>query len=99
MLRKVSINERFSYVVFMLPQRWAPALIFDDLSFFDEGEKEIFDQFCQQDLKNWIGVSSISHEIEPAFQDSHDAIKYGAAPSICLGYNFLIENENALSKH
>tara|TARA_R110002153_G_scaffold108744_1_gene249352 strand:+ start:349 stop:648 length:300 start_codon:yes stop_codon:yes gene_type:complete len=81
-------------VTLNLPNFWATALFYDDVSGFEYEDEKPFQEFCQWMLKNYGTSEPVDMDEEGHFMTYHDAQQFGVLACDVHKYTFIVNNGN-----
>jgi len=77
-----------------LPDFWATALFYDDVSGFEYEDEKQFQEFCQWMQKHYGTSEPVDMDEEPSFLKYHDATQFGVLACNVHEYTFIVNNGN-----
>ena len=77
-----------------LPDFWATALFYDDVSGFEYEDEKPFQEFCQWMQKHYGTSEPVDMDKEPNFLKYHDATQFGVLACNVHEYTFIVNNGN-----
>lgn len=77
-----------------LPDFWATALFYDDVSGFEYEDEKPFQDFCLWMQKHYGTSEPVDMDEEPSFSKYHDATQFGVLACNVHKYTFIVNNGN-----
>ena len=90
----MKVKNKMKTITLNLPDFWATALFYDDVSGFEYEDEMQFQEFCQWALKNYGTSEPVDMDEETSFSKYHDATKFGVLACNVHKYTFIINNGN-----